>query len=91
MAADYTVSVQLFDAAGAKLGQDDRRPGGVYYPTSLWKPGRLIRDVRDLAPMQAGQPAQVQVVFYTQDDTGIHPMREPLVVEVAHVLGAGTE
>jgi hypothetical protein len=44
LAADYTTTVQLFDAAGEKVGQDDRAPGGVYYPTSLWPPGATIID-----------------------------------------------
>ena len=31
------------------LGQSDHRPGGVYYPTSLWKPGETLRDAHRVA------------------------------------------
>ncbi len=41
---DYTTFVHLVNAAGAVVGQSDHRPGGVYYPTSLWRPGDRLRD-----------------------------------------------
>ena len=39
---DYTTTVQLMDADGQKLAQSDNPPGGLYYPTSLWKPGEEL-------------------------------------------------
>ena len=72
LSADYTTTVQLFDAAGEKVGQDDRAPGGVYYPTSLWPPGATIIDrhtitlapdaVSDTAPETA--PVRMLVGMY---------------------------
>lgn len=71
LTADYTATVQLFDAAGAKVGQDDHAPGGVYYPTSLWKAGETIitrhtillpanaAPVRMLVGMYAGPEAKL--------------------------------
>ncbi|NJN84045.1 MAG: hypothetical protein HC802_18420 [Caldilineaceae bacterium] len=44
LSADYTTTIQLFDAQGDKIGQDDRPPGGIYYPTTLWKPGETLVD-----------------------------------------------
>lgn len=41
---DYTTFVHLVNAAGAVVGQSDHRPGGVYYPTSLWRSGDRLRD-----------------------------------------------
>ena len=42
--ADFTTFVHLVDADGNKLSQSDHRPGGVFYPTSLWKPGETLAD-----------------------------------------------
>jgi hypothetical protein len=65
---DYTTSVQLFDAAGEKLGQDDRPPGGVYYPTSLWKPGETLVDTHMIALAPGVQPARLLIAMYTSAD-----------------------
>ena len=48
--ADYTTSVQVFDASGSRLAQSDRPPGGVYFPTSLWKPGEYLIEEHLLTP-----------------------------------------
>ncbi len=87
LARDYTVSVQLFDPQGTKLAQDDRPPGGVYYPTSLWKPGQILRDARRLSAMAPGKPTVLRVVFYTADPAGLQPMREPLEISLAELEG----
>ncbi len=39
---DYTTTVQLLNRAGEKVAQADAPPGGLYYPTSLWKPGEVL-------------------------------------------------
>jgi hypothetical protein len=49
LGADYTTFVHLLDADGAVLGAGDHRPGGVYYPTSLWRPGDVLRDTHIFA------------------------------------------
>lgn len=65
LAADYTTTVQLFDAAMQKVGQDDRAAGGVYYSTSLWKPGEILLD-RHLVALDGGQaPTAMLVGMYT--------------------------
>ena len=64
--ADYTTSVQLFDAAGNKLAQDDRPPGGVFYPTSLWKPGEILRDVHPLPDGASATATRLRVLLYTR-------------------------
>lgn len=48
LARDYTTTVQLFDAAGDKIAQDDAPPGGNYYPTSLWKSGERLHETHQL-------------------------------------------
>ncbi len=62
---DYTTTVQLFDAQGQKLAQDDRPPGGVFYPTSLWKPGERLREVHHLALSPDVRPVRMLVGMYT--------------------------
>jgi len=42
--ADYTSFVQVLDANGDKIAQSDHQAGGIYYPTSLWRPGETLRD-----------------------------------------------
>ncbi len=45
LAHDYTTFVHLVNAEGRVIGQSDHRPGGIYYPTSLWRAGERLRDV----------------------------------------------
>ena len=48
--------VHLLDASGKSVASSDHQPGGVYYPTTLWKPGEVLLDTHrltipaDLAP-----------------------------------------
>ena len=65
--ADYTTFVQLLNADDAKIGQSDHRPGGVYYPTSLWKPGETLADTHTLTlAADLGRPPYTLLVgLYT--------------------------
>lgn len=78
---NYTTTVQLFDRADAKLAQDDRPAGGVYYPTALWKVGETLLD-RHLLPLPAGQPAATLLIdLYDPTGQGSdwgEPLRIPL-------------
>ncbi len=65
LAADYTTTVQLFDANEAKITQDDHAPGGVYYPTSLWKPGDILVDSHVLTLPPDRTPTTLLVGMYT--------------------------
>jgi 4-amino-4-deoxy-L-arabinose transferase-like glycosyltransferase len=44
MTEDYSLYVHLFGREGQAIGQLDSYPGGGSFPTSLWKPGDIIRD-----------------------------------------------
>lgn len=77
LGADYTSTVQLLDGGGNKLAQDDRPPGGVYYPTSLWKPGERLLDRHPLAGVE-GRPAQILIGMYTGAD--LTPLAPPLLL-----------
>jgi Protein O-mannosyl-transferase TMEM260-like len=45
---DYTTFVHLVNADGVVIGGSDHRSGGVYYPTSLWQPGDVLRDAHTI-------------------------------------------
>jgi hypothetical protein len=70
-AADLTTTVQLFDEQGVKLGQDDRRPGGDYYPTTLWKPGETLIDRHTVTVESGMRPARLLVGMYAGPDAGL--------------------
>jgi hypothetical protein len=65
---DFTTTVQLFDAAGERLAQDDRRPGGDFYPTRLWKVGEVLADVHPLAWDGEQVPTRLLVGMYAGAD-----------------------
>jgi hypothetical protein len=70
-AGDYTTTVQVFDAAGNKLAQDDRRPGGDYAPTSLWPPGATLLDRHTLALSAGARPARLLIGMYAGPDAAL--------------------
>lgn len=41
---DYTSYLHLLSSDGATIAQSDKLAGGVYYPTSIWKPGEVLVD-----------------------------------------------
>ena len=65
---NYTTSAQLFDDAGERIVQDDRPPGRDYYPTSLWKPGEILRDAHYLNLPPNAQPKTMLITMYTGDN-----------------------
>ncbi|MBP8294300.1 MAG: hypothetical protein KAX65_16100, partial [Caldilineaceae bacterium] len=76
LAADYSATVQLFDDAGEKLAQSDHRPGGAFYPTSLWKPGEVLLDRHTLTLPAGAQPARMLLGFYDADQSLLDPPME---------------
>ena len=65
--SDYTVFVHLLDSAGQLVGQADAPPAGGAYPTSLWEPGEIIIDRRQLP---AGLQYDTVSVGLYRPDTG---------------------
>lgn len=65
---DYTTTVQILDADAERLAQDDRPPGGVFYPTGLWKVGDVLLDAHPLRWSAPERPARLQVGLYTGPD-----------------------
>jgi uncharacterized membrane protein len=71
--AERTVSVRLWDASGALVGQYDGLPGRGNKPTSWWGEGWQIRDVYDLVVSPAALPGQGWLGLLVYDThTGEH-------------------
>ena len=76
--ADFTTFVHLVDADGNKLSQSDHRPGGVFYPTSLWKPGETLADRHTLTvPTTLGRLPYTIVVGLYDSAAGLQLLGEP--------------
>jgi hypothetical protein len=60
--AEYHTYVHLLDPAGDKVAQSDRQPGGVYYPTTLWRPGERLLDEHTLAVPADAPPGAYRLV-----------------------------
>ncbi|HEY66622.1 MAG TPA: hypothetical protein G4O02_18900, partial [Caldilineae bacterium] len=78
--ADYTSFVHLLDGAGEKIAQHDAPPGGVYYPTSLWQPGEVLRDRHEITLPEAlpSGPYSLRIGFYRGPD--VIPLGDPLLI-----------
>jgi len=78
---EYHSFVHLVGAGGETVAQSDHRPGGVYYPTKLWRPGERLRDEHvltlpgDLAP---GDYRLLAGMYAFAADGGLEPLGEPL-------------
>ncbi len=84
---DYTTFVHLVNAEGRVVGASDHRPGGVYYPTSLWKPGEVLVDAHSLAlALDLGRPPYaLEVGLYTGEKAPQHLGQPQRVGAVARV------
>lgn len=58
---DYTSYVHVMDEQGNLVAQSDHRPGGVYYPTSLWKRDELLLDTHTVALPRTGGATTYQL------------------------------
>jgi hypothetical protein len=76
---DYTATVQLLDANGEKLAQDDHPAGGVYYPTSLWKPGERLVETHRL-PLAGPLPAGATLLVGMYRGAELTPLASSLSV-----------
>ncbi|MCS7287038.1 MAG: DUF2723 domain-containing protein [Anaerolineae bacterium] len=60
---DFHSYLHILGAGGERIAGSDHRPGGVFYPASLWKPGQLLRDVHEIEGAFAF-PLRVKAGFY---------------------------
>jgi hypothetical protein len=78
LGVDYTSFVHLISATGDKIAQSDHRPGGAFYPTSLWKPGETLIDRHTLAlPADLGPGPYAIIVGLYDSEAGMKHLGEP--------------
>mgnify|MGYP000452447072 CR=1 FL=1 len=83
---DYTTFVHLLDARGNKVAQgNDHQVGGVFYPTTLWHEGEVLRDefVIPLPSNLAHDTYRLLVGMYRQPDGEM--LGEPVIVGVVEI------
>ena len=69
LAANYSLFVHLRDQEGRLVDQRDGFPAGGLYPTSAWRPGEVVEDLRQLglATAAPGQRLSVALGWYGLD------------------------
>jgi hypothetical protein len=80
---DYSTFVHLVNADGDVIGASDHRPGGVYYPSSLWQPGDILRDTHSLTlTADLGRPPYtIEAGLYTGGPSLQHLGRPEIIGE----------
>jgi len=70
MEVNYSISTQFVDGIGVKAAQKDAWPLDGAAPTSLWEPGRLVEEPRELAIFNDTPPGvyNVYVAVYPSGD-----------------------
>jgi hypothetical protein len=74
---DYSSYVHLVDEAGRGITQSDHQLGGEYYPTSLWRPGEVLRDSHILAIPQDVAPGVYRLVSGMYRYPSLEPLGGP--------------
>lgn len=75
--------VHFLDERGERIAGSDHRPGGDYYPTSLWKPGQLLRDVHRIKGIQGMPPGEIRLRAGMYRWPSLEPFGEPVEFTVA--------
>jgi hypothetical protein len=90
---DYHSFVHLVDGEGNTITQSDHRPGGVYYPTTLWRRGERLRDGHTLSLSAGAPPGTYRLLagmYALSGDGALEPLGEPLLLgEVAIISPDG--
>ncbi|MFQ6016006.1 MAG: DUF2723 domain-containing protein [Anaerolineae bacterium] len=77
-AEDYVTFVHLVDSQGRIVAQSDHRPGGDYYPPSLWQRDEVLRDEHLLAIPEGVQNGayglKVGIYGFPSPDTLAHSL-----------------
>ena len=75
--ANYGLSLRVYDAGGALLGQKDPRLPHGLYPTSMWQPGELLTE-RHVLALDDGQRAEqaqtLAVILYDFASPALAPV-----------------
>ncbi len=74
---DYSSYVHLVDQAGRGITQSDHQLGGEYYPTSLWRPGEVLRDSHVLTMPEDVAPGVYRLVAGMYRYPSLEPLGGP--------------
>jgi hypothetical protein len=74
---DYSSYVHLVDEAGRGITQSDHQAGGDFYPTSLWRPGEVLRDSHLLSLPPDVQPGVYRLVAGMYRYPSLEPLGGP--------------
>jgi hypothetical protein len=74
---DYSSYVHLVDEFGRGITQSDHRPGGDYYPTTMWRPGEVLRDSHTLTLPQDVMPDVYRLVVGMYRYPSLEPLGGP--------------
>jgi len=74
---DYSSYVHLVDEVGRGITQSDHQVGGDYYPTSLWRPGEVLRDNHVLTIPQDVAPGVYRLVAGMYRYPSLEPLGGP--------------
>jgi hypothetical protein len=83
LARDYHSFVHLLDGQGNIVAQSDHRPGGVYYPTTLWRRGERLRDQHRLSVPVDAPPGGYHLVagmYAPSGDGTLEPLGQPILL-----------
>ena len=79
----YHSFVHLVDAEGRTVAQSDQQPGGVFYPTTLWRPAERLRDDHNLTVPADTPPGVYRLLagmYDLSDDGPLQLLGEPVVL-----------
>ncbi|MBN1995082.1 MAG: DUF2723 domain-containing protein [Anaerolineae bacterium] len=73
LSVDYTSYVHLLNSEGQGVTQNDHLPGGVFYPSSRWQIGEILRDRHTLTIPANTLPGRyrLRVGLYYQPEPGV--------------------
>jgi hypothetical protein len=83
LAAEYHSFVHLLDFEGGAISHSDRQPGGVYYPTTLWRVGERLRDdhlLRIPGDLPEGVYSLLAGMYALSGDGALQPLGEPVII-----------
>ncbi len=90
LAREYHSFVHLVDGEDGIVAQSDHRPGGVYYPTTLWRPGERLRDEHTLLVPADTPPSVYRLLagmYALEGDGSLEPLGQPLLLGQVAVKG----
>jgi len=87
LAGVYSTYLHLVNQEGQAIAQSDHQPGGVYYPTSLWKEGEIIRDEHALAIPSTAPLGSYRLLAGAYESDSQEHLGESLAIGMAGVKG----